>query len=82
VNETGEWIFSDDAHEWMDRIRRKPDNYRQSAHGSTGAPRPGWEYGLFGFKDNLGGIMVYRGVDEAVTDHQVRTYHPIGIGRN
>lgn len=47
LDETEGWIFTDEAHIWIERSYRK-HGYINPAIRTAG----GYEYGLFGFKDN------------------------------
>ena len=62
-NDTGEWIFSDEAHAWMNNDVRGPEwpdtNCQVAVIPFTGDVRPGWEYGLFGFKTDVGLMASY-----------------------
>ncbi len=54
---TDDWIFSDEAHAWMDDLRGEEAYVYQRASLGDGGVRDyttmryGWQYGLFGFKD-------------------------------
>ena len=43
-----EWIFSDEAHDWMDKRREMHHGYINPERRCVS----GYEYGLFGFKFN------------------------------
>jgi hypothetical protein len=52
VNDADEWIFSEEAHLWMDgrRLNHASWNAPAGPYGSGSPSRSGWEHGLFGFK--------------------------------
>lgn len=57
ANETGEWIFSDEGHEWMDERAAeivdgvyRPMQYRTS--GETALREHGWAAGFYSFRDS------------------------------